>query len=390
MAIEIRTTKDGQKSYRAVLYRSRRKLATKSFKRKHDALKWLEEKEMQLRLGKSGRMLFADAVSIWLENHASLKLQQSSIQIRLYRLKKTITPFFEKQYLDDITPEDIDRFVLHLKKMPAIRKNSTVNDYLKIISAVFGYFVKRRYLAHNPVCLVERLPQENLTIPYLSFDEKEVFLRHAEQKYRQDWRWVYVVYLTFLSTGLRWGELAALQWDRADLERRIITVSRTHCKETRVIRERTKSGAIRHVGINSELYPEILSLYHKRKRECPLVFSSQSGNVLDLANFKRSHFEKDLRECGLRHFRIHDLRHSFASHFVMLGGDLYKLQALLGHHSVMMTQHYAHLSPASFVGETELLVQDENRQRMNGSFKNLPRPHPICTPRTKKHLTLLS
>ena len=43
--------------------------------------------------------------------------------------------------------------------------------------------------------------------------------------------------------------------------------------------------------------------------------------------------------------RIHDLRHSFASHFVMNGGSINDLQGMLGHSSPMMTQRYAHLAP---------------------------------------------
>jgi hypothetical protein len=43
---------------------------------------------------------------------------------------------------------------------------------------------------------------------------------------------------------------------------------------------------------------------------------------------------------------FHDLRHTFASHWVMSGGDLYVLKDILGHKSIVMTQRYAHLSPA--------------------------------------------
>src|SRR5262249_53904958 len=48
------------------------------------------------------------------------------------------------------------------------------------------------------------------------------------------------------------------------------------------------------------------------------------------------------------YIRFHDLRHTFASHWVMRGGDLFKLQKILGHKSIMMTQRYAHLAPDAF------------------------------------------
>ena len=43
--------------------------------------------------------------------------------------------------------------------------------------------------------------------------------------------------------------------------------------------------------------------------------------------------------------RIHDLRHTYASHYIMNGGSLSELQALLGHSNTIMTLKYAHLAP---------------------------------------------
>jgi len=49
---------------------------------------------------------------------------------------------------------------------------------------------------------------------------------------------------------------------------------------------------------------------------------------------------------GLVDLHFHDLRHTFASQWMMNGGDLYTLRGILGHMSIAMTQRYAHLSPA--------------------------------------------
>jgi site-specific recombinase XerD len=52
-----------------------------------------------------------------------------------------------------------------------------------------------------------------------------------------------------------------------------------------------------------------------------------------------------LKSAAIEGFRIHDLRHSFASRVKRGGADLYVVQRLLGHSSPLMTQRYAHLQP---------------------------------------------
>ena len=52
-----------------------------------------------------------------------------------------------------------------------------------------------------------------------------------------------------------------------------------------------------------------------------------------------------MERAQLEDFRFHDLRHTFASWFMMRGGDLYALQQILGHASITQTERYAHLAP---------------------------------------------
>ena len=55
-------------------------------------------------------------------------------------------------------------------------------------------------------------------------------------------------------------------------------------------------------------------------------------------------FETVLELAGIRDFRFHDLRHTFASWFMMNGGDLYELAKILGHSNIKMTERYAKLA----------------------------------------------
>ena len=73
------------------------------------------------------------------------------------------------------------------------------------------------------------------------------------------------------------------------------------------------------------------------------VFPSPTGERLSC---NQKAFRHARARAGLADFHFHDLRHTFASQWMMNGGDLYALRGILGHKSIAMTQRYAHLSPA--------------------------------------------
>jgi site-specific recombinase XerD len=63
-----------------------------------------------------------------------------------------------------------------------------------------------------------------------------------------------------------------------------------------------------------------------------------------------------------RYIVFHSLRHTFASHWAMKGGDLFKLQKILGHKSVAMTMRYAHLTPQAFNSDFSIFGNSEFNQ----------------------------
>jgi integrase len=65
----------------------------------------------------------------------------------------------------------------------------------------------------------------------------------------------------------------------------------------------------------------------------------------------RTAFENAIKEAKLDDLRFHDLRHHFASWFVMRGGSLQALKEILGHADLKITLRYAHLAPEHLRGE---------------------------------------
>ncbi|MCB1153830.1 site-specific integrase, partial [bacterium] len=157
-------------------------------------------------------------------------------------------------------------------------------------------------------------------------------------------------FATAIFTGMRAGELFGLRWADVDLERRLITVRRSFDKPT-------KSGHVRHVPILDVLYPVLRSWRLQNAND--LVFPNAAGNMhTPSPRLVKETFPAILKTAKLPPMRFHDLRHTFASQWVMRGGDLFKLQKILGHADQQMVQRYAHLAPEAFDSDRNIFGTD--------------------------------
>lgn len=133
------------------------------------------------------------------------------------------------------------------------------------------------------------------------------------------------IVLLAMNTGLRKGELLALEWSDINLEARMLTIRREHAK----------SGKQRHVPLNAEALT-VLTQWASQVGDCGAVFRVTSV---------KNGWESLLMSAKIEDLRFHDLRHHFASRLVMAGVDLNTVRELLGHADLTMTLRYAHLAP---------------------------------------------
>lgn len=144
------------------------------------------------------------------------------------------------------------------------------------------------------------------------------------------------VVLLAMNTGLRRGELLALDWSDINLQARMLTVRR----------ENAKSGKQRHVPLNAEAMA-VLRQWASQ--------DSGSGSVFGISGIKSS-WDTLLTTAQIEGFRFHDLRHHFASRLVMAGVDLNTVRELLGHADLTMTLRYAYLAPEHLAAAVEKLA----------------------------------
>jgi integrase len=138
-----------------------------------------------------------------------------------------------------------------------------------------------------------------------------------------------------VNTGCRKGELLWLQWSQVDLGLRAIRLEAAD----------TKTAESRGIPLNNEACEVLARRLAYRNEHCPSspwVFGHRDGSRI--TDIKKG-FATACARAGLEDFRIHDLRHTFASWLVMDGAPLTEVRDLLGHTTIRMTERYAHLAP---------------------------------------------
>lgn len=212
---------------------------------------------------------------------------------------------------------------------------ATVNGTLVCLSSAMSYFKKRGWIAANPCLGVEPVEDPDHSYNWIRTREEMTRLLLACADELRD------MVAMALGTGLRFDELLHLQWADVDLQRRLLTIHRGR-------QGTVKSGKLRHVPILDSVLG-VLQARALKRGGAILVFPGRKGEV------RSKQGVYDIFKLALKRARLdetlrwHDLRHSFASHWMMDSGCIFKLSRILGHSSVKITeQRYVHLAPSAF------------------------------------------
>ncbi len=202
---------------------------------------------------------------------------------------------------------------------------------------------------------------------YMSQKQFEIHYPKAEQERKlqvfskeQQWTLTQYVYLNLdarslgvlfcLHTGLRIGELCALQWKDIDLEKRTVSVSRTiqrilvrhtdGSSETKIIITAPKSRtSVRLIPLSSGIYPVLRRLYTSNPEAYLLTGTARHTEPRTY----REYYDRLLKKLSMEHINFHGLRHTFATRLIENGADYKTVSELLGHASVNLTLNlYVH------------------------------------------------
>lgn len=258
-------------------------------------------------------------------------------------IRAHLRPAFGALMLHEIGTIHFDKFAVerqHLTK-------KTIANHLTLLGAMLNAARDIGWLAIVPRIRKPKVRIFSADYSYLRTDEE--IGRFLMAAHEEDAR-VFALYAAAVYTGMRAGELAGLHWGDVNFDTRLITVQRSYDGPT-------KAEDVRYVPILDQLLP--LLREQRLTTRGGLVFPNDAGAMFDQsARIFQEGFHRVLKRARFpmierggkerRYIRFHDLRHTFASHWVMKGGDLFKLQKILGHKTVQMTMRYAHLAPHAF------------------------------------------
>jgi integrase len=313
--------------YRARIRVAGYKPESKICRKLTDAKKWALYREAEIREGKQqaeelSRQYTLETVIERYRNkilpYKTTKEKSKKMQlIYLKHWQQTLG----KYTLYNITPAVLKR---EQENLLTKVKASTVNRYFAMLNHVFNIAQKEwNLLAENPLHKIKNLKEPRGRVRFLTETELARLLHYA----RIESPLLHLFVIMAVSTGARKSEILSLKWADIDFI------------NNKAILHETKNNERRSIYFYGKAE---LELKHRKafcRKGFKYVFSSRYvDEPVNIYNY----WYKAVRKAGIKDFRIHDLRHCYATELARQGATLTELAELLGHKSYNMVKKYAH------------------------------------------------
>jgi integrase len=279
---------------------------------------------------------FQEFAKTWLDNYVKANNRLSEITRKESVFNCNLLPFFGSLPLKEITNRKVEEYkAMRLNKICV----KTLKNEVSMLRTCLSTAVEWEYLDTMPSIKMPKAPETSIN--WLPENDCDKLLQATDGMLHD------MIFLA-IKTGLRFGELIALEWPDFNFDNKTLTINKSI-----VLNERntTKSGKVRYIPLTAS----VCDYFSIIKQNSGLVFHEPNG---DFVHQKRIcyHLEQAYKKAGLAPHGWHTLRHSFASHLVSKGASILAIKELLGHSDIKTTLVYAHLAPSITTSTIALLT----------------------------------
>lgn len=253
-------------------------------------------------------------------------------------LRNHLIPQLGARYLDQITKDDV--MTLHQKRLASGGAPASANRLLILTRYIFNLALRWEIpgIKKNPTTGIPLFSENNNRERYLSTEEAGrlyAAIQNSDSKMLK-----YIVPM-LIFTGARKREVMNARWEDIDIVRQVWRIAVN------------KSGKPRYVPLSTGVLQLLAEVKLDREasdsliKECEWLFPNpETGKPYVQIYYS---WDTARKLAGLPGFRMHDLRHTFASFLINAGRSLYEVQKILGHTQIKTTQRYSHLSQDTLV-----------------------------------------
>lgn len=248
--------------------------------------------------------------------------------------------------ISKINPIQIQKYYNELSQTKTYSQLNTLNTILKVF---FNWCSVNGYIMKNP-CLNLNLKGNKTDIINHNREKVEILTKKEIETIKSyiknsDFE---LLFLIGLGTGLRQGELLALDWEHIDLNQKELTVEKSakevyiydspESKRIETIIQTPKTqNSFRTIPIPNSLIDKLKQIDNKKG----FLFLDNENQLLKGKNISTK-WTKILKECNIPHKKFHSIRHTYGSMLLQNGVDLETVAELMGHTAISITQIYMH------------------------------------------------
>lgn len=255
--------------------------------------------------------------------------------------EENLTKFIEYVADQELTRDIYIKYIYELRKKNI--KNTSIRTYCRAVKAFLNWLLENEYIDKDITFRV-KLPREDkeIVVPLSEdevikidnviiipvFTDSILYLRNA-----------LIIHL-MLDAGLRKSEVINLNVNDIDVNKNVIYINNSKYNKSRVIPLSTVIKNLYNAYLIDREYNEIGLM-----NNTPLLIKSDDKRIT--SDTIKSLFRRLKKQSGIERIHPHLLRHTFATSYLMQGGNLEQLRIILGHSDYNVTRHYLHLAASN-------------------------------------------